>query len=113
MDAGATALRNMLEGCAFPVSSSDDTRALKAEIIAQNRTSLVLEAGTGSVRRRLIIHFQPVGPNKTMLHLQTSPEASADLKIALSRWAERLRWSAENLAGVTKTWDAGAGEMRP
>ena len=87
-------------------------RASKADIIAQNRTSLVLEAGTGAVRRCLIIHFQPVGPHKTMLHLQTSPNAPADLKIALSRWAERLRWSAENLVSL-RNMCAGAGEMRP
>nr|WP_306264748.1 Rieske (2Fe-2S) protein [Pararhizobium sp. IMCC3301] len=113
VDAGANALRKMLEGTVFPVSGGDDMGNSEAEIIAQNRTSLVLEAGNGSVRRRLIIHFQPVGPDKTMLHLQTSPEASVNLKIALSRWAERLRWSAENLGSVTKTCHAGAGEMRP
>ncbi len=113
VDAGAAVLREILQGAVFPVSASDDTRSSAADILAQNRTSLVLEAGTGSVRRCLIIHFQPVGPNKTMLHLQTSPQAPPELKITLSRWAERLRWSAENLGSVDKMCDAGAGEMRP
>lgn len=113
VETGADALRQMLEGAVFPVFDGDDLRSSEAEIIAQNRTSLVLEAGTGSARCRLIIHFQPVSPDKTMLHLQTGPEASPELKIALSRWAERLRWSAENLGSVTGDCVAGAGEMRP
>jgi len=57
---------------------------------------VVVEGKAGDQSRTLVAALQPLQGGRTMLHLQTSPKASVGLKVQLSRWAERIRWFAEN-----------------
>ncbi len=106
-------LRKLLAETCIPLSGAGETAPAEASIIAENQTSLVLESTTEAASLQLMIHFQKVTPGKTMLHIQTNPDLPVDLRISLSRWAERFRWSAENMGTMVNSWDASAGEMRP
>ncbi len=113
VNADENLLREMLTDTSVPLSAAGQAVWAKASVIAENQTSLVLQAETGAATLQLIIHFQKGGADKTVLHIQTSPDQSVDQRIALSRWAERFRWSAENLGTVAHTWDAAARETHP
>lgn len=110
---GAEMLRKMLAETVLPISLNSEIQTAEASIVTQNPTSLVLEATSDAKPLRLMVHFQKITPDKTMLHIQTSPDLSADLQISLSRWAERFRWSAENLGTMINSWDDSAQEMHP
>lgn len=70
------------------------------KIIENNNACIIVEGSSSHFMRKLIGQFQPVSPVKTILHLQTDPTAKPKLKILMSRWAEKLRWSAENLGST-------------
>jgi len=101
-------LRKLLSQTCIPLSGAGETAPADVSTIAENQTSLVLKAAN----LQLMIHFQKVTSGKTMLHFQTSPDLPVDLRVSLSRWAERFRWSAENMGTMDKSWDASAVEMR-
>lgn len=77
----------------------------KFQVIEETDTCVIVEGASSHMSRKLIGHLQSISTNKTALHLQTDPTASPGLKVLLSRWSEKLRWSAENLGmpdGATK-----------
>jgi nitrite reductase/ring-hydroxylating ferredoxin subunit/riboflavin synthase len=99
-------LRELLMDTSVPLASEGQTVWAKASVIAQNQSSIVLQVETGAAHLQLMIHLQEGTDDNTMLHIQTSADLSVEQRIALSRWAERLRWSAENLGTVVNTTDA-------
>lgn len=106
-------LREMLMDTSVPIAAAGQTVWAEASVIAENQTTLVFQAESGAATLQVMIHFQKRADDKTMLHIQTSPDLSVDQRIAMSRWAERFRWSAENLGTVVNRWDAAARETRP
>lgn len=113
VETGEAVLREMLAETWLPVSVASDIPTAEATIVTQNQTSLVLEAGSDAGNLRLMVHFQKTTPDRTMLHIQTSPDLPAELRISLSRWAERFRWSAENLGTMINSWEDNAQETHP
>lgn len=113
VERGEAVLRKMLAETHLPVSFTGDMQMVEASIVTQSQTSVVLEAGSDAGNLRLMVHFQKITPDRTMLHVQTSPELPAEMRISLSRWAERFRWSAENLGTMMNSWDATAQETHP
>lgn len=113
VERGEAVLREMLSETHLPVSLTSDMQMAEASIVTQTRTSIVLEAGSDAENLRLMVHFQKITPDRTMLHIQTSPELPMELRISLSRCAERFRWSAENLGTMINSWDATVQETHP
>lgn len=98
IDAAERRLVDLLAQGDFPLSENEPagrgptrTRTCRPEA-----RRVMVEAQEGNLRRTLIASLHPIHSGKTMVHLQTTRDASIGLKIALSRWAERLRWVAEN-----------------
>lgn len=104
-------LRGMLEAARVPISGKGKTETAEAFVVMENKTSLALQAGKNAATLRLIVHFQRITSEKTMLHVQTGPGLSVDQQISLSRWTERFRWSAENLGSMMNLKDVSAQEM--
>lgn len=78
------------------------------QTIENKDSCLIIEGSSSHFSRKLIGQFRSVSPTKTIVHLQTDPTATPKLKILLSRWAERLRWSAENLSSSDAELSKGA-----
>jgi len=91
-------IMNLLAQGDFPLSEngSGNSGSARSRTCRREMRRVVVEAGDGNVHRTLIAALHPLRPGKTRLHLQITPDASPGLKVALSRWAERLRWLAEN-----------------
>lgn len=106
-------LRKLLSETDLPIGGNGKMEMVEPSSVAENSTSLVLNEGSDDAKLRLMIHFQKITPDRTMLHIQTSPELPAEQRISLSRWAERFRWSAENLGTMINSWDASAQETHP
>ncbi len=106
-------LRSVLKEFELPGFVRGKSQTAHFNVVTENQTSLVIESGPYDAALQLIVHFQSVTPDKTILHFQTGRDLAADQQVLLSRWTERLRWSAENLGNVTHSMHANTQEMRP
>lgn len=102
IDAAEHRLVGLLSEGGFPVTeaapANEATNTPQSCNTIKEARRIVVESHSGNHSRTLIAALHPLDADKTTLHLQTAPEASVGLKIAMSRWAERLRWTAENRA---------------
>ncbi|MEP0521242.1 MAG: Rieske (2Fe-2S) protein [Hyphomicrobiales bacterium] len=96
INASVPDIRSCFSILPFPLDVSDNGDETY-QVIENSNSCIIIEGSSSHQTRKLIGWFLAVDSIKTMVHLQTSPTASTELKILLSRWAERLRWSAENL----------------
>lgn len=98
VEAGEQRVIDLLAKGDFPLSESDTagSGATRTRTSGAKARRVVVEVREGNDRRMLIASLHPLHSHKTAVHLQTTPDASVGLKIALSRWSERLRWIAEN-----------------
>lgn len=98
IDADEQRIIELLAEADFPLSEEASESSGPARTLTCHRETrrVVVEARDGTSHRTLIAALHPLQAGRTRMHLQTIPDASPGLKIALSRWAERLRWLAEN-----------------
>ena len=101
INAPADRIQSLLMIGGFPVSVpvSDAIASTPAhyQCLASEGRRLVVEGRAGGVKTTLVASLHELAPDRTMVHLQSLPEASPVRKTSLSRWAERMRWHAENL----------------
>lgn len=97
INADAKAIVAWFSSLPFPLDESIAADA-KFQVVQKTDTCVDVEGTASHMSRKLIGRLQSVNTNKSVLHIQTDPTASPKLKVLLSRWAEKLRWSAENLS---------------
>lgn len=100
IDAAEQRLADLLAQGDFPLSENEAAGFPNSCNTTREAHRIVVEARDGNRRRTLVAALHALDTGKTMVHLQTTPDASAGLKVVLSRWAERLRWIAENQDAV-------------
>ena len=113
IDAPADQIKSRFESGGFPIMASNprasNPRASNPrDGITYRRTAAekhrhAVQGSAGTTTRSVIAGFHSVDDGRTMVHLQTVPPASVNIKIDLSQWAERLRWDCETSTGLTGT----------
>lgn len=96
INASVSDVKSCFSTLPFPIDLSDSGDGMY-QTLENSDACLIVEGSSNHQTRKLIARFLAVNSTKTVVHLQTDPTATAGLKIVLSRWAESLRWSAENL----------------
>lgn len=96
INASVTEVKSYFSALPFPIDLSDGGSGTY-HTLENSDTCVIVEGSSSHQTRKLIGRFLAVDPAKTIMHLQTDPTATTELKIELSRWAESVRWSAENL----------------
>jgi nitrite reductase/ring-hydroxylating ferredoxin subunit len=94
----------MLAESRFPITEAWRPEDGDFQTMGDAQNLIIREGRAGGDRRSLITALQPLPDNRMTAHVLTSPKAPPGLKIALSRWLERLRWFAENPAVETNSW---------
>lgn len=99
IDRSADDLNRLIETSLWPGADGNSSES-SYTVVHRDSRRIVLEAPAAPT---LIVSLQPLAGGRTMLHLQ-SATAAADMKIAVSRWAERFRWFAEHPEAASKSW---------
>lgn len=101
INADVSAIQSCFSTLPFPL---EETRISETsyQLLEKTESYIIVQGSSAHMSRKLIGQFLRVSPTKTVVHLQTDPTASPKLKILLSRWAEKLRWSAENLGSADR-----------
>ena len=101
IEATTSDVGSMLTNGCFPITENWGSGEGNFVTVKAADHLVIREGDLDDSRRRLITALQPLPGNRTAIHVLTSPSASPKLKIALSRWLERLRWFAENPSAET------------
>ncbi len=104
IDVPIARLRDALDGAAFPIDTGLEPCHGDFSADRSSDRLIVLKGDAEGRQRTLLAALQPLGGDRTRLHLATLPAADPALLRLLSRWTERLRWFLENPKSETRSW---------